>query len=89
MGFTYSQNCMYYFIDIIVSLGIAPTWNCTHFLKIEFMIAGGGFYSYYIRTDKERKIVRKKLGFMRTKRFNTFLKTWVQFRVGVIPRLPV
>ena len=25
---------------------------------------------------------------MRTKRFNTFLKSWVQFRVGAIPRLP-
>jgi hypothetical protein len=25
---------------------------------------------------------------MNTKRFNTFFKRWVQFRVGAIPRLP-
>ena len=25
---------------------------------------------------------------MHTKRFNTFFKRWVQFRVGAIPRLP-
>ena len=25
---------------------------------------------------------------MHTKRFNNFLKGWVQFRVGAIPRLP-
>ena len=46
------------------SLGIAPTRDCTHFSKIEFVFAGGGFYSYYIhqgnKSDKERKIVRKK-----------------------------
>jgi len=51
---------------------------------------GAGFYSYYIhqgnKSDKERKIVRKKLSFMHTKRFNTFFKRWVQFHVG--PRLP-
>ena len=26
---------------------------------------------------------------MHTKRFNTFFKRWVQFRVGAIPRLPI
>ena len=40
---------------------------CTHFLKI-------GFYSYYIhqgnKSDKERKIERKKKSFMHTNRFN-------------------
>ena len=30
------------------SLDIAATQNCTHYLKIGFMVAGGGFYSYYI-----------------------------------------
>ena len=48
---------------------------------IEFLVARGGFYSYYIhqgkKSDKERKIVREKSGFMHTKRFNTFLKRWV------------
>ena len=46
------------------SHGIAPTRNCTHFLKIVFVVAGGGFYYYLIhqgnRSDKERKLVRKK-----------------------------
>jgi len=57
------------------------------------VVAGGGFYSYYIHQGnklyKERKIVRKKLIFMNTKRFDTFFKEWVQFRVGAIPRLPI
>ena len=34
------------------------------------------------------RILIEKLSFMHTKRFNTFLKTWVQFRLGAIPRLP-
>ena len=70
----------------IGSLGIAPTQNCTHFLKICFFL-------YYIhqgnKSDKERNIVRKKLSFMHTKRFNKYFKRWVQFRVGAIPRLPI
>jgi hypothetical protein len=49
------------------SIGIAPTHNCTHFLKIGFVVAWGGFYSYYIRQgnkiDKERQIVRQKFKF--------------------------
>ena len=44
-----------------------------------------GTDSYYIhqgnKSDEERKILRKKSSFMHTKRFNTFLKRWVQFRV--------
>ena len=76
---------------IFGSLGIAPTRNCTHFLKIGFVVAGGGFYSYYIqrgnKSDKERKIVRK-LSFMHTKRFNALFKRWVQFCMGAIPPLP-
>ena len=66
------------------SLSIAPTWNCTHFLKIRLVVDWGGFYCYYIhqgnKSDKERKIV-KKLSFIHTKRYNTFLKRWVQFHV--------
>ena len=54
--------------ESIGSLGIAPTRNCTHFLKIGFGVAGDGFYSYYIhqgnKSDKEVTIVRKKLRFM-------------------------
>ena len=55
------------------SLGIAPTWGCTNFLKIGFVVL---FLSYPpgSKADQERKIVRKKLGFMHIKRFITFLK---------------
>ena len=49
------------------SLGNAPTRDCTHYLKIVFVVAGGGFYLYYIhqrnKSDKERKIVRKRIQF--------------------------
>ena len=66
--------------------------DCTHFLKIGFVVAGGRFYSYFIqqgnKLDKERKIAKKKLSFIHTKRINTSFKKWVQFRVGAIPRLP-
>ena len=31
---------------------------------------------------------KKKISFMHTKRFITFFKIWLQFRVGAIPRLP-
>ena len=37
---------------------------------------------------KKGELKEKKLIFMHTKRFNTFLKRWVQFLVGAIPRLP-
>ena len=37
-------------------------------LKIWFVVAGGGFYSYYIhqgnKSDEGKNIVRKKLSFM-------------------------
>ena len=61
------------------SLGIALTWDWTHFLKILFVFfAAGGFYSYYIhqwnKADKERKIVRKKLSFMHAKRLKNGCK---------------
>ena len=50
--------------EIFGSLGIAPTQDCIDFLKTGFVVAAGGFYSYYIhqwnKSDKERKIVRKK-----------------------------
>ena len=87
-------GCSYYVIMITLlrypdfgSLGITPT-----FIKLDSCSPGAGFYSYYIqhgnKSDKERKIVRKKLSFMHIKRFNRFFKIWVQFRVGAIPRLP-
>ena len=57
------------------------------------MVAGAGFHSYYIhqgnKSNEERKNVRKKLSFMRTKRFDTFFKRLVLFCVGSIPRLQI
>ena len=48
----------------IGSLGILHPHGNAPFLKIGFVFAEGGFYSYYIhqgnKSDKERKIVRKK-----------------------------
>ena len=50
-------------------LGIAPT-----FLKLDLWLPGPGFIPILSTKDRERKIVRKKLSFMKTKRFNTFLE---------------
>ena len=51
--------------------------------KIGFVVAGGGFYSYHIhqgnKSDKERKIVRKKFSFINANRFNTFFKLLILF----------
>ena len=64
------QNALVYFSRRCCngSLRIAPTRNCTRFLKIGLVVAEGEFYFYYIhqenKSDKERKIVRKKLSFM-------------------------
>ena len=57
------------------------------------MVAGGGFYNYYIhqgnKSNKERKIVRKsKVLCIQKDLIHTLFKKWVQFRVGAIPRLP-
>ena len=61
-----------------------------HFLKIGFVVAGDGVYSYHIyqgnKSDKERKNVRKKLSFMHEKDLIFFLRdgcnsVWVQFHV--------
>jgi hypothetical protein len=59
--------------------GIAPT-----FLKLDSWSPGAGFIHIIStnKSDKERKTLRKKVNFMHTKRFNTFFKRWVQFRVG-------
>ena len=53
------------------SHGIEPKRDWTHFLKIGFVVAGGGFYSYYnlqsIKLDKGNGIQEKKKSFMHTK----------------------
>ena len=46
------------------SHGIEPKRDWNHFLKIEFVVAGGGFSSYCnlqcIKLDKEKIILEKK-----------------------------
>ena len=65
--------------------GIAPT-----FLKFDSWSPGPGFISIK-STNKGINQIKKEKGisFMHAKRFITFLKIWVQFRVGAIPRLPI
>ena len=68
------------------SRGIAPT-----FLKLDSWSTGAGFIPIISTkgiNQIERKIVRKKLSFMHTKRFDTCFKRWVQFYLGAIPCLP-
>ena len=76
--------------ELYGSGGIAPTRNCTHFLKILFVVAGGVFYSNYIdqgnKSDKERKFLRKSKVLYIQKDLVHFLKSachsvWVQFHV--------
>ena len=74
------------------SIRIAPTGIAPTFLKLDLWSLGADFI-YIISTkgnqlDKERKIVRKKLSCMHTKRFNIFSKIRMQSIVGAIPRLP-
>ena len=60
------------------------TWNCTDSIKIGFVVARGGFL-FLLYPPREiirwRKENCKKKIFMRSKRFNTFFKRWVQFHV--------
>ena len=44
---------------IIGSRGIAPTRNCTHFVKIEFVVAWGGFYFIPIISTKRINRIKK------------------------------
>ena len=70
------------------SHGIEPKRDWTHFLKIRFVVAGGGFYSYYnlqcIKLDKEKRILEKKSVLCIQKHLTQFLKMgsvpfWDQF----------
>jgi hypothetical protein len=57
-------------------------------MEIEFYLVIKHGSLQWNKSDNERKIVRKKISFMHSKRFNTFSKRWVQFRVGAISCLP-
>ena len=71
-------------------IGIAPTRNSSHFLKIGFVVAGAGFIPSKLEINQIGKYkIRKKLSFMHIKIFNTFLKLWLQFHVGAISRRPL
>ena len=40
------------------SYGIKPTRDWTYFLKIGFVVTGGGFYSYYnLQCNEEKKSI--------------------------------
>ena len=82
---TFFYLCPFLNISNIGSHGIEPTWDWNIFLKILFVVARGGFYSYYnlqcIKLDKERKNVRKEISFMHTKIFLRNFEKWVQSRV--------
>ena len=71
------------------SHGIEPKRDWTHFLKIVFVIAGGGFYSYYnhicIKLDKGKK--KSVLCIQKT--FNAVFKNGFNPVLGSIPRLPI
>ena len=91
----YSSNIIYHFkiltlaavCNIFGSHGIEPTRDGTYFLKIEIVVAGDGFYSYYnlqcIKLDKETKNL-KKMFYACKKHLRQFLKIgsnpcWIQF----------
>ena len=61
------------------------------YLKIGFVVAGGGFYSYYnfqcIKLDKEKRILEKKQFYAYKKYLTQFLKMgsipfWFQFHAN-------
>ena len=74
------------------SYDIEPTQDWTHFLKIVFGIAGGGFYSYYnlqcIKLYKRKKKFKKCNKFYAYKKYLMFFKNGFNPVLGTIPRLP-
>ena len=71
---------------VLGSLGIALT-----LLKLDSWSPGAGFIPIiFIKGINKIKKgnCKKKIRFMHTKRFITFLKIWMQFFVGAIPRQP-
>ena len=74
------------------SHGIELTWDWTNFLKIVFVIASGGFYSYYnlqcIKFDEEWKNLQKKSYLHIKKTFNAIFKNGFNPVLGWIPRQP-
>ena len=85
----------YYYWDLIRkfgSHGIEPKRDWTHFLKIGFVVAGSGFYSYYnlqcIKLDKENRIQEKKSFLCKQKTFNALFKNGFDPVLGSIPRIP-
>ena len=69
------------------SHGIEPKRDWTHFLKIGFVVAGGGFYSYYnlqcIKLDKVKESV-----LFTQKTFNEVFKNGFNPVLGSIQHLP-
>ena len=79
-----------YFGSMGSHAGIEPTQNWTNFLKIWFLVTGGGYSYYnlqYIIWDKEQINVRKKVLSLQ-KTFNTLFKSGFNPLLRLIPRLP-
>ena len=77
-----SQSMTIPIYSLFSSNGIEPTRDWTKFLKVEFVVAGGGFHSYYnlqcIKLDKERKYKKKVLCIQNFLKIGSIL-CWVQF----------
>ena len=80
----------FYFIILPVHMVLHPRGIAPTFFKLNSWSPG---FIPIISTkginQKRKKIVRKKLSFMHTKRLNTFFKRWVQFPMVAIPRLTI
>ena len=81
--FSFSLSYFFYLISssmyfLLGSLVIAPTQDSTHFLKIRFWSLLAGFTPIistmqWNKSDKERKIARKKVNFYRHRRYVIFV----------------
>ena len=56
-----TKNSIQLLDEVNGSLGFAPTRNCTHCIKIGFVVAGGGFYSYNISSKGINQIKKGKV----------------------------
>ena len=80
-----NQDCHSFIFSLIFgSIGIQPNGIQPTFIKIEFVVAGGGFYSYYnhlhINLDKEREVC-KKTKFYGNKRNKRIFKEMVEVQI--------
>ena len=65
------------------SLGIAPTRNCTHFLKIGYVVARGGVFSNKGINQSKKGKLEENIKFYAYKKI-----LYIFLKMGAIPRLP-